>query len=328
MNAPGILPALRESLLLDKAEEAARSLKEEQTRQLRQLAEAAARRAAAAQALGEEDHPACTFPVYREAIRLAVGAVLVFRGEALESPPTINEACDQLESLLGDRAQKLDLASVKSPLTETNPLALDSLDRATARQLRYNLDAVLAALLSLVETRTTREIRLIRYARIGILAIAVVGALGYLITKAFSAPNLALNKPVQMSSRRVDLAPPAGLSPQGAVDGVKKGGYDICSNFEVGPWLTIDLQSSYKINKVIVYNRGDCCQGERDLPAVVDLSPDGQQWHEVGRRTTAYTESSPWTLKLGGEPARYLRVRIDSPSQRELVLSEVEVYGK
>src|SRR6185436_5972862 len=120
MNASGILPALRESFLLNKAEEAARSLSPAQTEQLRMLAQAATRRATAAQALGEEDHPACTFPVYREAVRLAVAAVLVFRGETVESPPGINETCDRLDGLLGESSKKVDLGPVKSALTETN----------------------------------------------------------------------------------------------------------------------------------------------------------------------------------------------------------------
>jgi len=328
MNASGILPALRESLLLNKAEETARSVSEGQMRQLRQLVQAASRRASAAQALSEDDHPACTLPVYREAIQLAVAAVMVFRGETIESPPDVNATCDRLESLLGDRARSVDLVSIRSALTETNPLAIDTLERETAVRLRTNLEALLAGLLSLVEVRTPRQIRLSRYARVATLIVVVVGTLGYLTTKAFAAPNIALKKPVQMSSRRVDLAPPSGLAPSGVVDGVKKGTYDVCSNFEVNPWVTIDLQKSFKINKVVVYNRGDCCWGDRDLPAVIDLSEDGEKWHEVGRRTTSFTESSPWTLKVNGEPAQYVRMRVDSPLQREIVLSEIEVFGK
>jgi hypothetical protein len=57
------------------------------------------------------------------------------------------------------------------------------------------------------------------------------------------------------------------MLPSGVVDGVRSGAYDISTNDEVRPWLTIDLLNIHKLSKALFYYRSDCCFGSFDLPA-------------------------------------------------------------
>jgi hypothetical protein len=77
-----------------------------------------------------------------------------------------------------------------------------------------------------------------------------------------------------------------------------------------------------------VYNRDDCCWGQYDLPQVLEVSTDGTNYVEVSRQPAAYTAAKPWVSAVGDKPARFVRVRVDAPIPRELVLTELEVFGK
>jgi hypothetical protein len=134
-----------------------------------------------------------------------------------------------------------------------------------------------------------------------------------------------------MSSRRPNCpggSGEAGAPASAAVDGSKSSSYEVCTNFESRPWLTVDLQGEHKLTKAVIYYRGDCCQGSFDLPAVLELSEDGTNFTEVGRRTTAYSAQDPWTVSLGGKKAKVVRLRVDTNEPKELVLNEVEIYGR
>jgi hypothetical protein len=63
------------------------------------------------------------------------------------------------------------------------------------------------------------------------------------------------------------------------------------------------------------------------LPAVLELSEDGTNYREVARRTTAYTATDPWVIRLDHPSARFLKLRVDANEPRELVLTELEVYA-
>jgi len=89
----------------------------------------------------------------------------------------------------------------------------------------------------------------------------------------------------------------------------------------------VDLQDTRRISKIVAYYRSDCCHGLYDLPAVVELSEDGTNFREVGRRTTAYSTADPWVIKLDRQPAKFVRLRVDSNEPRELVMTELEVFA-
>ena len=178
---------------------------------------------------------------------------------------------------------------------------------------------------------TWRQIQLERAVTGAALALGAGWLLFVAVPWLISPPNVALGKPVRMSSERPEARAEDAvglLSPAGAVDGKLPATYDVCSKYEPNPWLVVDLKDQYDLTKVIVYNRGECCWGERELPMVVEASVDDRTYVELGRRSTPFTQQSPWSLALGHARARYVRVRVPSTTPRELVLSEVAVYGR
>ncbi|MET0595027.1 MAG: discoidin domain-containing protein, partial [Polyangiaceae bacterium] len=200
---------------------------------------------------------------------------------------------------------------------------------------RLEVERSVSWLRGLVEPRSTAQLKRSRIFRLILASAAILVTLvavgGWGVGKLVSAKNIALGKPVQLSSRRASCGTPSpeGLPGSGLVDGNHSGAYDICTNSEVNPWATIDLGQPHTLTQVKVYNRDDCCWGLYDLPAVVEISVDGAAYTEVARQTSAYTASKPWVVPLDNKSARYVRVRVDGGSQpRELVLTEVEIFGK
>jgi hypothetical protein len=77
------------------------------------------------------------------------------------------------------------------------------------------------------------------------------------------------------------------------------------TNDEVNPWWSIDLQAPQLLGSVTVVNRTDCCP-DRAVPVVIEVSPDGQTWREVSRRTETFRT---WSPSFKPTKARYLRLR-------------------
>ena len=75
----------------------------------------------------------------------------------------------------------------------------------------------------------------------------------------FAANNLALRKPVYQSS----LGWYNHGGPQTAVDGILDTDYwhRSCTQTqnETSPWLLVDLEEEYLVQRVKITNRGDCC---------------------------------------------------------------------
>jgi hypothetical protein len=142
------------------------------------------------------------------------------------------------------------------------------------------------------------------------LAIALSGA-------ARARRNLAFHKPVQISS--VLLGDPAG-----AVNGVVEwGSYAVHTRGRGPAWLSIDLEGTFPIGEVLVFGRGDGYHTDSDAAVAVELSEDGRTFAQASSCDPVSTQVSPCRARIGGAPARY--VRVTHPTH--LVLSEVEVFG-
>jgi hypothetical protein len=94
---------------------------------------------------------------------------------------------------------------------------------------------------------------------------------------------------------------------------------------EESPNVVIDLLDTYRIQRVKVHNRLDGWYDDC-LPLVVELSTDGKTYADLARRDDHFDSDPPWIVEAGGQPARYVRVRVARKSY--LALSEVEVFGR
>jgi hypothetical protein len=131
----------------------------------------------------------------------------------------------------------------------------------------------------------------------------------------FARPNLALHRPVTISSNEKA----ARVRTRALVDGDRKNlGFHTMKGRQ--QWVVIDLEDVETITTINVYNRFDCCQ-ERAVPLRLEVSTDGTTYTLVGRRKETFTV---WTTKLPPTPARF--VRLTNESNNFFHLSEVEVY--
>jgi len=321
----------REIFLLERAQKAVEGRSLDQQARIGELVTAVDSRLAVVESLTAGDQIPPALVLLRDAAVLAIRAVLESRG--IETTTETAESAFRKIAPLIDSGElpspPKDWQSVRELLSDTAHLAFDELPPAEALAHRSKAEAVVAWLRRLVDARSVSEIKVSRALRLGVALVVLVGVVVWGVSRAVAPRNLAFGKPVQMSSRRANCpaaSGEAGMPPSGAVDGNRSGAYDVCTNYEVRPWITVDLQAVHKLSKAVIYYRGDCCFGSFDLPAVLELSEDGINFVEVGRRTTAYSAQDPWTVPLGAKPAKIVRLRVDSNDVRELVLNEIEIY--
>jgi hypothetical protein len=323
---------LREALLLEDALRAVESRSPGQVDKIRELCAAIDARLMAAEALVAGDQVAPALVILRDAAHLAAEAVLITRGEHA-TDDSLGQVADLVTSgKLGSAPDRF--ADAYALVRNSNRLAFDELPPADAMGRRLDVERAVTWLRGMVEPRSPAQLRRSRIFRLALAAAVVLGTvvalIGLGLRKLVAPKNLAYGKTVQLSSRRPSCGTPAaeGLPGSGLVDGNKSGAYDICTNSEVNPWATIDLGQTHSVTQVKIFNRDDCCWGQYDLPAVLELSIDGAAYVEIGRQSAAYTASKPWVVPVENKQARYVRIRVDSPHPKELVLTEVEVFGK
>ena len=153
--------------------------------------------------------------------------------------------------------------------------------------------------------------------------------------------NLALNKPTKQSS---DMAPSYASSGK-AVDGNTDSSFKMGdtknsithTSDERSAWWEVDLGAVYDIDKIVIWNRQDCCwkrlQNFIVLTSVNPLVTSGNG--SVQGDGELFGPLNPWsanmknyTIATKGK-ARYVRITlIQGASPRPLSLTEVQVFGK
>lgn len=168
-----------------------------------------------------------------------------------------------------------------------------------------------------------------RAALLGWLAGIVLGVAPWILW-ADPGGNLASDKPVTVSAlcRSRPEHSWINASPARLVDGKKWRHYDTCTEKMPNPWVRIDLQAPVRIDRVVVTGRRDCCWGARDLPLLLELSMDGEQFQEAARRVLPFSDREPWRVDLPHARARHLRLRVPTEERASIVLTELEVYGE
>jgi len=179
-----------------------------------------------------------------------------------------------------------------------------------------------------VDTRTTRDFQLNRTSRIaGLCALLFCG--GWVIV---TPRNVALGKQVSTSSSCGDIpAPPLGEPKLSrVVDGNRfEARYAACTGKDVAPWISIDLGSPLSISEVVIYPRTDSYWIiDELLPTQIQFSLDGEHFVTKGTRTMPITPDIPWRLKVRNQKARYIRYIGGSDKPQQLLVSEIEVYGR
>jgi hypothetical protein len=314
----GVRP-IREFFTLRAAESVVRAYTPAQHARVREHVDAADRRLSGGRR-ATQAVPAAV--LLREAVRqYLLAAEIARRPDAREDDLDAVAAMPALpQDPARPRADPTDDARVREALASRDALYFDRLPAEDAERARWALDRAAAMLRRRVEARSLTNVRGTRWGRIAAVVL-IVGYAAVVIVRAAVLPkNIALNRPVHPSSRRVN--PPDGHE---LVDGEIGTSYGVHTNNENEPNVVIDLQDRYWIDTVKVYNRVD---GWFDdcLPLVVELSQDGKQWDEIGRREEHFGTDPPWIVSGRGKPASFVRIKVARNSY--LALSEVEVFGQ
>lgn len=223
-----------------------------------------------------------------------------------------------IELLVGARALAADAASLAGDARPTLEAvgAADGLTFAEAEAQRDALELEVASLLASVESRTPTELSGLVYGRFAAIAIAICVVL-WGATSPWRVHDVALGKPVTTSPL---LAPPD--KPDGIVDGRTRGTFGLQTTRAHAPFVTIDLQRTYRIRRIAIYNRGDGWFDEI-LPLSLEVSSDGFTFQHVATRTEHF---QVWDLKFdAGLDARFVRV---SKTDGYIALNEIEVYAR
>lgn len=127
--------------------------------------------------------------------------------------------------------------------------------------------------------------------------------------------NLAYKRAVRASSVVASEAADAS----GLVDGdLSHVGFH--TQEQPNPWVVIDLGAVQTFNRIVVYNRRDCC-AERALPLVIEVSDDDAKYLRVAERQDLFER---WEVRTPLAHARFVRLRLESTNMFHL--NEVEIY--
>ena len=306
-----------ERFYLGRAERSARGISTEQRTRVRFIVRAARARALAAGGLRSPEEAGPAISLLREAVALAVTALLVFRGQHdAETPLSAGEAWQRLET----ETLPVERALLEPLMASTDTLAPDRLETRDALRLRAALEGLLAWLFRQVELRTVRRIWAVRVLRLSAVAALLVTLLVVSLVFALAPTNVAAGKPAHSSSRW-----PGSPDPRGLTDGVRGHGFGAHTQIEQDPWLEVDLGAPHAVRQVVVYHRSDGFERE-SLPLTLQLSEDHASWRDMGTRTALFTSAEPWVAACNGARGRYVRLTLHGKGY--IALSEIEVFGK
>ncbi len=316
--------SIAEAILLKKAELRALAYPEDRLSKMLVCFDAAERRLGAANELFD-GKSAVSPTLYREAGLMFMAAAVILHGGAT------NDALLRGDDVVA-QFRRLDppwpcprpwkeldwfFALVASP----DPLAFDRLPPDEMFERTLSVRAIVDWLRETSRPLTLREVKMQRRLRVGGLAAALVGGLVWGLASLLAPKNIALHKPVLVSS----VHPAAVSPPPGLTDGVVTGSYGVATSQEESPWVAVDLLDVYRLDKIKIYNRGDGWFDDT-LPMTLELSENGTDYVEVAVRTWSFGQWMPWTFSANGKKARYIRVR--GAHGRWVALSELEAFGK
>ncbi len=157
--------------------------------------------------------------------------------------------------------------------------------------------------------------RLAKTGAVTALALALLAAGVTIVMRYIQKPNLALHRPVKVSSMMGSM----NLNGEKLVDGDTTG-IGFHTLYEDRPFATIDLGKPTTISKVVVHNRADCCT-ERAVPLQIEVSDDGASYHVIAVRREVF---SRWMASDLHAKGRFVRLQLNATNFFHL--AEVEVY--
>jgi len=281
--------------------------------------------------LSPETEFAPAVALYRDGIPALVAASLIVT-EGAVSPADVADiraawtALERIWPKLDTGVDLRDLRSAKEALCDPRPIDEPPPGKAEAAAAGAAMSRLVALVERAVEPRTERRLEAYAAARQAALGIAVVIAIA-LPARAFFAPrDLALHKPVSLSTVHPSRESVGGAYLVNGKIEYRYGAatYNDSDGGKPDPWMTIDLLRPTHIGKIVVYNRGDSNFTD-SLPLILDVGNDTANMKTIGVRKDLFTRTEPWVVGHLDETARYVRVRMTGSAY--IALDEIEVYA-
>jgi FkbM family methyltransferase len=140
--------------------------------------------------------------------------------------------------------------------------------------------------------------------------------------------NLALRKPaLQSSVSPYSIGTTEADDARGGNNGSLSGPYGFHTATEPDPWWQVDLEDSFLIQRVVIFNRPDAAERLKHFTLLG--SRDGREWGTLFCKTDAHVfgqTGEPFPAEITGAPTvRFLRVRLDGNAP--LHFRECQVFG-
>jgi hypothetical protein len=312
-------------LVLSDARRTVRARTPERHAEVRRWWKIARARLDVAQRLDPRTETLAALPLYRDGLVALAGAAVASAEGSV--PPDDVAGVDAALAALERVWSKLAIAAPfsgyrRAAETLATPLAVDAAAPADARDAIASIDDLARRVERAIEPRSLRALEARRAAVLAVPVIAAVVAVATFVPPLFAPKDLALHKPVKISSSHPDsLAPPTG---EWLVNGRIERVYGVATKNEDNPWMLIDLQKPEPVRRIVIYNRGDGWFTDC-LPLEVLVGLDESSLHRVAMRETVFTQLRPWGVRTN-ETVRF--VKLVAHKHAACALSEVEVYSR
>lgn len=203
------------------------------------------------------------------------------------------------------------VAALTSQVPERELLSVSREEREQCLRGLRELALALGERLAL-NAQSARSLLLARRLKISAVGLCLVLPLAWVLLRS---PNLALNRPVEVSSRCLHF----GVEPSQVVDG-KRRNLGFHGGEKGRDVVTVDLGAVRRVHRVDVFNRLDCCQ-ERAVPLRLEVSSDGRSFRTLLVRIDPFYL---WKAEFPDTDARYVRLAQDQDAAFHL--AEIEVY--
>ncbi|MBQ1254752.1 MAG: discoidin domain-containing protein, partial [Clostridia bacterium] len=145
--------------------------------------------------------------------------------------------------------------------------------------------------------------------------------------EAEKSENLALNKPVYVSSSSASFWQKGNVAAYHLTNGDPTRGYWVADRSDRSGWLKLDLLEVCEINTLKMYMCTGMIGGQRCKDFTVYVSEDGVNYTKVAKVVNHKWDDLTVPLDLTFDTVKARYIRIESDSNSPMGVGEIEVYG-
>ncbi|GFR66764.1 fucolectin-related protein [Elysia marginata] len=215
-------------------------------------------------------------------------------------------------------------------LIKGSSLYLETSYNGTNRKLLGKLSSEMIQSFEVKNLSISKNVRFISFKHFGMnkaISLSEIKVYGKKSEKTLK--NIAIGKPTFQSSD-YEMETKSDKAIDGKEDGFYENRGISCTKESESPFWFIDMENSYKVSLIEVYNRKDCCQtslkGAKVFIGNAGTSENGIEWKEVGVLRDIFYNAIELNYEKKAEDIQYIKIQKIGKSHM-LTLSEVKIYG-